>query len=111
MHGQQLATAEQAEGLERMLRAEVNVTPRFVERAHLEQHQIERAETLLDLAVLGRKPGVPTEDSLRRMMCAFVVDNSISFQSIKNPMLLFRQDWSQIRVPALPKKAIERLEN
>lgn len=40
---------------------------------------------------------------------AFVVDNSISFLSIKNPMLLFRQDWSQVQVAALPKKAIERL--
>lgn len=40
---------------------------------------------------------------------AFVVDNSISFQSIKNPMLLFREDWSQIRVPWLPKASIERL--
>jgi hypothetical protein len=40
---------------------------------------------------------------------AFVVDNSISFQSIKNPMLLFREDWSQIHVPWLPKGSIERL--
>jgi hypothetical protein len=40
---------------------------------------------------------------------AFVVDNSVSFQSIKNPMLLFRDDWSQIRVPWLPKNKLERL--
>ena len=40
---------------------------------------------------------------------AFVVDNSISFQSIKNPMLLFREDWSQIQVPWLPKPVVERL--
>jgi len=40
---------------------------------------------------------------------AFVVDNSISFQSIKNPMLLFREDWSKIQVPWLPKASIERL--
>ena len=40
---------------------------------------------------------------------AFVVDNSISFQSIKNPMLLFREDWSQIQVPHLPKASVERL--
>jgi hypothetical protein len=40
---------------------------------------------------------------------AFVVDSSISFQSIKNPMLLFRQDWSQIQVPWLPKSSIDRL--
>ncbi|HKO52833.1 MAG TPA: hypothetical protein VJV79_34230 [Polyangiaceae bacterium] len=40
---------------------------------------------------------------------AFVVDNTISFQSIKNPMLLFREDWSQIHVSWFPKKAIDRL--
>jgi len=48
--------------------------------------------------------------STTRGFRAFVVDNSISFQSIKNPMLLFREDWSQIRVPWLPKNSIERLE-
>jgi len=40
---------------------------------------------------------------------AFVVDNSIAFQSIKNPMLLFREDWSQLQVPWLPQRAIDRL--
>lgn len=40
---------------------------------------------------------------------AFVVDNSIAFLSIPNPMLLFRKDWSNIHVPWLPKRAIERL--
>jgi hypothetical protein len=47
--------------------------------------------------------------STSRGFRAFVVDNSISFQSIKNPMLLFREDWSQIQVPWLPKATIERL--
>ncbi len=40
---------------------------------------------------------------------AFVVDNSIAFRSIKNPMLLLRQDWSSIQVPRLDKDAVERL--
>ncbi|MEO6601014.1 MAG: hypothetical protein ABIQ16_14130 [Polyangiaceae bacterium] len=40
---------------------------------------------------------------------AFVVDNSIAFLSIANPMLLFRKDWSNIHVPWLPRRAIERL--
>jgi hypothetical protein len=40
---------------------------------------------------------------------AYVVDNSIAFRSIKNPMLLFRQDWSSIQVPWLPPRPIERL--
>lgn len=47
--------------------------------------------------------------STSRGFRAFVVDNSIAFQSIKNPMLLFREDWSQIQVPWLPQPAIERL--
>lgn len=40
---------------------------------------------------------------------AFVVDNSIAFRSIKNPMLLLRQDWSSIQVPRLGKHTVERL--
>jgi len=45
-----------------------------------------------------------------RGLRAFVVDNSIAFRSIKNPMLLLREDWSNIQVPALPPKAISRLQ-
>lgn len=45
-----------------------------------------------------------------RGLRAFVVDNSIAFRSIKNPMLLLREDWSSIQVPALPSKAIARLK-
>lgn len=41
---------------------------------------------------------------------AYVVDNSIAFRSIKNPMLLLRQDWSDIQVPALSRSAIARLQ-
>lgn len=48
---------------------------------------------------------VGTGHSLR----AFVVDNSIAFLSIPNPMLLFREDWAKIQVPWLPKHSIERL--
>lgn len=47
----------------------------------------------------------PTEHGMR----AYVVDNSIAFRSIKNPLLLLRQDWSNIQVPWLPPRAIERL--
>jgi hypothetical protein len=39
----------------------------------------------------------------------YVVDNSIAFRSIKNPMLLFREDWSKVRVPLLPRRTVERL--
>ena len=44
-----------------------------------------------------------------RGLRAYVVDNSIAFRSIKNPMLLFRQDWSNIQVSALTPSAIKRL--
>jgi hypothetical protein len=40
----------------------------------------------------------------------YSVDNSITFEAIKNPMLLFREDWSLIRVPALSAKSIARLK-
>lgn len=40
---------------------------------------------------------------------AFVVDNSIAFRSIKNPLLVVRQDWSELQVPALSPKSIARL--
>lgn len=39
----------------------------------------------------------------------YVVDNSIGFRSIKNPIYFLREDWSKIRVPRLPKRAVERL--
>jgi hypothetical protein len=45
-----------------------------------------------------------------RGLRAYVVDSSIAFRSLKNPMLLLRQDWSQIQVPALPPKSIARLQ-
>lgn len=48
---------------------------------------------------------VETGHSLR----AFIVDNSIAFLSIPNPMLLFREDWAKIQVPWLPKRSVERL--
>jgi hypothetical protein len=40
----------------------------------------------------------------------YSVDNSITFQAIKNPMLLFREDWSLIRVPALSAQSVARLK-
>jgi hypothetical protein len=47
----------------------------------------------------------PTPRGLR----TYVVDNSIAFRSIKNPIYFIREDWSKIRVPRLPKRTIERL--
>jgi hypothetical protein len=48
----------------------------------------------------------PTPQGLR----TYVVDNSIGFRSIKNPIYLLREDWSKIRVPRLPKRTVERLQ-
>jgi hypothetical protein len=45
-----------------------------------------------------------------RGLRTYIVDNSIAFLSIKNPMLLLREDWSKIQVPALSKPAIARLK-
>jgi len=50
-----------------------------------------------------------TKDRLRPHV--YSVDNSIAFRSIKNPMLLFRNDWSNIRVPAVSRSSIARLQS
>ena len=47
----------------------------------------------------------PTPRGLR----TYVVDNSIGFRSIKNPIYFIREDWSQIRVPRLRERTVERL--
>jgi hypothetical protein len=39
----------------------------------------------------------------------YSVDNSVTFESIKNPMTLFREDWSVIRVPAVSEHSLRRL--
>jgi hypothetical protein len=44
-----------------------------------------------------------------RGLRTYVVDNSIAFLSVKNPMLLLREDWSHIQVPRLPRRAVDRL--
>jgi len=49
-----------------------------------------------------------TKDRLRPHV--YSVDNSIAFRSIKNPMLLFRRDWSNIQVPAVSRRSIARLQ-
>jgi hypothetical protein len=45
----------------------------------------------------------------RRSPRVYSVDNTIAFEAIKNPMLIFREDWSAIHVPALSKRSIARL--
>jgi hypothetical protein len=47
----------------------------------------------------------PTPQGLR----TYVVDNSIAFRSVKNPIYFLREDWSKIRVPRLPQRTVDRL--
>jgi hypothetical protein len=44
-----------------------------------------------------------------RAFWTYSVDNSIAFKSIKNPMTLFREDWSLMRVPEIPDSLAGRL--
>jgi hypothetical protein len=39
----------------------------------------------------------------------YVVDNSIAFRSVKNPIYFLREDWSKIHVPRLPRRTVDRL--
>jgi hypothetical protein len=40
----------------------------------------------------------------------YTVDNSVAFESMKNPMMILRgADWSTIQVPSLPRAHVERL--
>lgn len=71
-----------------------------VSKANLLTYLINHGDAHTEQFVIERAPG-----GLR----AYVVDSSIAFLSIKNPMLLLRQDWSNIQVPKLPAPAVERL--
>jgi hypothetical protein len=50
---------------------------------------------------------VITTDSAAPLV--YSVDNSLSLGLKKNPRLDAKHDWSELRVPALPKRAIDRL--
>jgi len=45
-----------------------------------------------------------------RGLRTYVVDNSIAFLSIKNPMMLVREDWSHIQIPSIPQRLLARLK-
>jgi len=45
-----------------------------------------------------------------RGLRTYVVDNSIAFLSIKNPMMLVREDWSRIQIPSIPQRLVARLK-
>lgn len=40
---------------------------------------------------------------------AFAVDNGLAFSGFRNPVSFFIDDWSEILVPALPRKQLDRL--
>ena len=73
-----------------------------VENSNLLTYLINHGDAHEEQFVLQRFP---------RGLRAYVVDSSIAFRSIKNPMLLLRQDWSHIQVPALSRGAVSRLHN
>ncbi len=39
----------------------------------------------------------------------YSVDNTIAFKSIPNPMLVFREDWSNLRVPSYPADTLRKI--
>ena len=71
-----------------------------ISRANLLTYVINHGDAHDEQFMLEQKP---------RGLRAYVVDNSIAFRSIKNPMLLFREDWSKIQVVALPEPVLSRL--
>ncbi|HEY6078642.1 MAG TPA: hypothetical protein VIW29_07555 [Polyangiaceae bacterium] len=71
-----------------------------VGKANLLTYLINHGDAHSEQFMLERAPG-----GLR----TYVVDSSIAFLSIKNPMLLLRQDWSSIQLPKLPPRPIQRL--
>jgi len=44
-------------------------------------------------------------------LVSYSVDHSVAFEAIPNPMLLFRKDWSQIQLPSLAQRSVERLRS
>ena len=61
VHRQKRAATQQRMGLQRMRRAEVDVTPGRVEGADLQHHQVKRAQQRADQRVFAGQPGIARE--------------------------------------------------
>ena len=68
-------------------------------RVNLLAYLIHHADTHWEQFLIAKDPTTPT---------VYSVDNSLSFGATPNPGLRLH-DWSRIKVPALPRSAVERL--
>ena len=76
-----------------------------IARVNLLTYVIGHADSHARNFVLARAGALPVGHAV------YSVDNSLAFTMHKNPRLEARHDWSAIRVPALPRDAIERLRS
>lgn len=84
--------------------------PRLFDRDRMYRESISKCNLLTHLINHGDAHGGQLLlEQTPRGLRAYVVDNSVAFLSIKNPIMLFREDWSQLRVPSLPERSIARL--
>jgi hypothetical protein len=86
--------------------------PRLFERDPMYRASISKCNLLTHLINHGDAHGGQLLlEQTPRGLRAYVVDNSVAFLSIKNPVMLFREDWSQLLVPWLPQGSIARLQS
>ncbi|HYJ07647.1 MAG TPA: hypothetical protein VEX18_01525, partial [Polyangiaceae bacterium] len=86
--------------------------PRLFERDPMYRASISKCNLLTHLINHGDAHGGQLLlEQTPRGLRAYVVDNSVAFLSIKNPVMLFREDWSQLLVPWLPQGNIARLQS
>jgi hypothetical protein len=86
--------------------------PRLFERDPMYRASISKCNLLTHLINHGDAHGGQLLlEQTPRGLRAYVVDNSVAFLSIKNPVMLFREDWSQLLVPSLPPGSIARLQS
>ncbi len=62
VNGQKRTTAQQRERLQRVMRPQMDITPRGMMAAHLQQGEVERAEPFTDGCELCRQPGIAAEE-------------------------------------------------
>lgn len=86
--------------------------PRQFERDPMYRASISKCNLLTHLINHGDAHGGQLLlEQTPRGLRAYVVDSSVAFLSIKNPVMLFREDWSRLQVPSLPQRSIARLKS
>lgn len=86
--------------VDKELFAESRVYRESLANVNLLSYMIRHGDAHPGQFLMLREPALPR---------VYSVDNSIALRSVKNPMLLIREDWSLIQVPALPEPQLERL--